>query len=480
MMIRFSGRAGAISFLGLLWFVAASAGCIDQREVADIGEIYRSAARDDSPQRRPVIVIPGILGSRLAQRGTGRVVWGGFGGGYADPSTPDGARLFAMPMGEGMALAGLRDDVVADGALDRVRLSVFGLPLELNAYFNLLVTLGVGGYRDQQLAAAGAVDYGEAHFTCFQFAYDWRRSNVENAALLKAFIEEKREYIRGQLRKKHGRDCDDVKFGIVAHSMGGLLTRYFLRYGDAPLPESGDLPDLTWAGAQYVDKAILVGTPNAGSVSALDQLVHGARPAPIIEPYPAALVGTIPAIHELLPRGRHGTLIIDDDEGRVVDDLSDIDVWREYGWGPFDPRQSRSLATLLPDAGDDEVRRRVAIDHLDKCLTNARRFHAALDRPATPPADLELCLYAGDAIATPAVLSVNSRDGSLTTHATAAGDGTVPRYSALMDERRGGAYRPTLQSPVTWRHITFLFEDHLGLTKSPTFSDNILMELLEL
>jgi hypothetical protein len=59
------------------------------------------------------------------------------------------------------------------------------------------------------------------------------------------------------------------------------------------------------------------------------------------------------------------------------------------------------------------------------------------------------------------------------------GDGTVTRSSALMDERVGGTWTPNLQSPIKWSNVMFLFSDHLGLTKDPAFSDNVLYILLE-
>jgi len=59
------------------------------------------------------------------------------------------------------------------------------------------------------------------------------------------------------------------------------------------------------------------------------------------------------------------------------------------------------------------------------------------------------------------------------------GDGTVTRSSALMDERVGGIWTPYLKSPIKWSSVMFLFSDHLGLTKDPTFSDNVLYILLE-
>ena len=51
---------------------------------------------------------------------------------------------------------------------------------------------------------AGEVDCGDDHFTCFQFDYDWRRDNVENAKRLLAFIEEKRAYVQEQDAKRYG------------------------------------------------------------------------------------------------------------------------------------------------------------------------------------------------------------------------------------------------------------------------------------
>jgi hypothetical protein len=131
----------------------------------DLASIYNESARQYDAHRNPVIVIPGILGSKLLDADTGEVVWGAFTGGYADPRTAKGARLFALPMREGALLRDLTDQVVSVGALDRLKLKLFGLPVQLGAYINILSALGVGGYRDQALGLSGAVDYGTAQFT---------------------------------------------------------------------------------------------------------------------------------------------------------------------------------------------------------------------------------------------------------------------------------------------------------------------------
>ena len=223
----------------VLLTTACSSGILPKQP--NIGKLYSRSAQNHGPDRNPVIVIPGLTGSNLIEGATGRAVWGSFGGDVAQPKVPADARLIALPMEEGVPLRDLRDDVISDGVLDRLRVRVLGIPINLRAYYYILQALGIGGYRDESLAVPGEIDWGDEHFTCFQFDYDWRRDNVENAQRLHRFIEEKRAYVQEENRKRYGVDTPDIKFDIVSHSMGGLLLRYYLRYGAADLPEDGSL-----------------------------------------------------------------------------------------------------------------------------------------------------------------------------------------------------------------------------------------------
>ena len=175
-----------------------SIGCTASIHGPRLGALYDRAAQHHDEHRNPVIVIPGILGTKLVERRTGRVAWGAFSGDYADPRTRDGARLIALPMRERAELYELHDDVRTAGVLDRLKINLLGLPVELKAYSRLLGILGIGGYRDESLGRAGAVDYGEEHYTCFQFDYDWRRDIVENAQRLHEFILTKRRYVQNE------------------------------------------------------------------------------------------------------------------------------------------------------------------------------------------------------------------------------------------------------------------------------------------
>jgi hypothetical protein len=463
--------------VGLAAFATGFAACTANYRPPDLGGIYSRSAQYHGSERNPIVVIPGLTGSRLVDAASGRVVWGAFTGDYARPRRPDDLRLIALPMGPDVDLEDLRDDVHPDGVLDRVKIRVLGVPVIVRAYVRILAALGAGGYRDESLGLSGAIDYGTDHYTCFQFDYDWRRDNVASAQRLARFLEQKAAEVREEGAKRFGVDPGPIRFDVVAHSMGANVLRYYLRFGGEELPQDGSLPAVTWAGAARFDKAVLVGPPSAGSAETLLQLVGGYDPGLFVPRYPAALLGTLPSIYQLLPRARHGTLV--DSGGTRLDPL-DFELWERMGWGLAAADAEPVLATLLPEVRDSGERRRIALHHLRRSLERARQFNAALDQPAPhPPEHLGLLLTAGDAVPTARTLAVDSRSGRLGVVDRAPGDGRVLRSSALLDEREGAQWSPYLQTPIPWRETLFLFTDHLGLTGDPIFTDNVLHWLLE-
>lgn len=447
-----------------------------------LNSIYARSAQYHGPDRNPIIVIPGILGSVLVQEETDRTVWGAFKRQTADPRNAEGARLLALPIAEDIPLYALRDDVRPDGVLDQIRLSLLGIPVAIQAYVGIMNTLGVGGYTDEEVVGLNGIDYGEEHFTCFQFDYDWRRDNIENAQALAAFIEARRAELQEEYATRYGIENADIKFDIVAHSMGGLLTRYFMRYGDADLPADGSLPALTWAGAENVDRVILVGTPNGGAGEAFEQLLNGYDPGrPVLPHYPAAVLGTYPSIYQLLPRPRHNRVLFDDEAGTPVGDLYDASLWEQYGWGLAAQTKEVSsfLETILPDIADPDARRDVALGFQATALIRARQFHAAMDRPAKLPDGLDLYLFAGDSERTVDRIMIDPETGKGTVKDRAPGDGTVVRYSTILDERISGEWQPYVDTPIDWTDVNFVPADHIGLTSDASFANNVLYLLLE-
>lgn len=464
----------------LLPVVMLLSGCASDGGEPELALIYNASASYHSPDRNPIIAMPGLMGSKLRDRESDKLVWGAFDRTGISPETSDGFRLISLPVGDGeLPLARLVDAVEPDGVLDRARISLLGIPIELEVYAGILGTLGVGGYVDQSLGLGGDIDYGTDHYTCFQFPYDWRRDIVESARLLHRFLDEKRAYVRQQYLERFGVDRPELKFDIVTHSMGGLVTRYFLRYGSQDLPADGSLPELTWAGARYIERVIFVGTPNAGSVNALQNLVMGREIGPFVPLYPPALVGTFPSAYQLLPRSRHGLVVWDKDVNDPVTDLFDPALWERLQWGLAAPGSEDKLAVLMPERMDLAQRRARALRFQAQLLRRAKAFMAAIDRPASPPPGLELFLVAGDGHPTPEYASIDPRTGELSIISSGEGDGTVLRTSALLDERRGGTWQPQVTTPLDFDWTLFLPEEHVNLTKSRTFQDNVLYWLLE-
>lgn len=456
------------------------AGCATARGPApDLRFLYNRSAQYHRPDRNPIIVIPGLLGSRLRDPVTSAIVWGAFDGDAANPTDGAGARALAAPLEADGPFTDPTVSVQADGVLDRLSVNVAGIPLELAQYAQILATLGAGGYRDESLGLAG-VDYGGDHFTCFQFAYDWRLDNAQNAVALKRFMDEKRVYVAEKYAEVFGTDtrASEIKFDVVAHSMGALLLRYFMRYGDQQL--EGEGPHLDWRGASYFDRAVFVAPPNAGTALTLLYLTEGRDfGRPILPFYPPAILGTYASLYQMLPRPRHQPVLWGGDAAAPLENLFDPVIWRRYEWGLAAPDQDRVRAQLLPTVTGAADRLSIATVMQERLLRKARAFAAALDRPAGRASGVEAMLVAGDALRTPQTLSMDEQSGRLFILDYGPGDGTVLRSSALLDERSDESWTPTVQSPLRFNSTLLLPGDHLGLTRSSAFSDNVLYWLLE-
>lgn len=509
-MLEFAATSPSLRHLSIGWSFAAAAvllvlaacGGSPRSHEPRIRELYRVAAKQEA--RNPVVVIHGILGARLAERSTGRVVWGAFAGDYADPSTADGSRLLALPLRPPAgAEAYDRDEepVIATGPLNALQVGLFFGVVNVDVYAGILRTLGVGGYRDPVTVDPHAPEYAEDHFTCHTFFYDWRRDNVENAIELGRFLRRTRTEIvrraRARIDRLLANASDEARaqaseleqwlaggfrFDVVAHSMGGLIAHYYLRYGEQDLPKDGSAPTVTWAGSAEVDRLVMVGTPNLGAMDAFAQLHGGFRVSRWLPYFHPALIGSMPSLYQLLPRTRHGVVL--DASGRIADvDLFDSELWSRNGWGLCAPAADPWLEWLLPDEPDPARRRQLAHDYLRWCLQRARDFHRALDQPA-PPSPVAFHLFAADGEPTLARCMLRSEGDQLVPvfddpRCFRPGDLTVTRSSALGDERTDESPERYLRSTLPWEGVTFLSDDHVGITTNAHFVNNMLHLLLD-
>ena len=443
--------------------------CAHRSADPELGKIYNDAARQSHVDRNPIIVIPGVLGSGLVDDETGEIVWGTFGSGAISLRSDGGMRSLALPLSE---KGWPKDSVRTNGTLGKVNIA-WGFNFRLEAYSKMLEAFGIGGYLDSNQGGFDGINYGGEHFTCFQFPYDWRRSNAENAALLGKFIEEKRRYVAKERKRLYG-STKPVKFDIVAHSMGGLVARYHMMYGKAPLSNGGNMP-VTWAGARNVDKLILVGTPNLGSAYAFKDLKDGLKLSILLPRIQAAVIGSMPSTYEILPPEFLDSLI--DKDSKPIP-YYDIGEWESRSWGLLNPGQDRVLEALLPEVADPQERRKVARGHLQKMLNNAKAFHRAMGARSSPPKGLKMYAYVGDAEGTGSRVQVVG-SGEMEVIDFVPGDGIVPRSSALADLRRKGEGAQRLKSTIPWAGVNFVFSSHQKMTSDASFVDNVLYLLLE-
>ena len=430
----------------------------------------RMAAQYEGPLRNPVIVIHGLLGAKISDQ-KGNTIWGQF-----SPAQMAGGTYFrqlAHPMKKGVPLPELKNDTAPSGLLEKSKVKILGLQFFLDNYDILVDSLKEAGYvpEPKQL-------YPDKHYpTLFVFYYDWRRDISENAAQLDRFIKAKKEVLRRQYRAMYGTDRDyNIQFDLVGHSMGGLVARYYLRYGGKILPDQlKKIPEPDWSGAKHVDKIIIVGTPNAGYADTLLELKNGLRLISGSPAYPPALIGTFLSYYEMLPAPENG-LVREKKTGKAID-LFDVNTWIKYKWGLADPEQDRWLAKLLPEIKTAAERREIALDHLKKALIKAKMFRMALSHPSDQlPQDVSLWLIAGNSVETNAVLEVDEK-GKITVAEKAAGDGKITFASSCQDSRAGGLWYPHMVTPIKWKAIYPVPGGHMGIMNS-RFFDFILRHIL--
>jgi pimeloyl-ACP methyl ester carboxylesterase len=343
-----------------------------------------------------VIVLPGITGSVLAQQdpkgGKPKDLWAISGQALWQAVKSIGGSLheLAVPRHDPINEAPETDIVATRVILD----------------FHGVLGLGkIDGYTE--VARTILDNFEVADGRGFEwFPYDWRLSNRHSARRLAEFIKPRLE----AWRKTHGADARVV---LVAHSMGGLVARYFLEVLD---------------GGHWRDcRALLTfGTPYRGSLSAVNFLANGYKKWAIRLCTLTEVMRSCPSVYELLPTYRA------------------IEVKGEW-------KRAKECGAL-PNMDGDYVKAGAAFhDEIEKAVAEHRkevtyRNSGYLIRPfvGVGQTTLQSAVLAGD------VLTASARmpDWVKNKAAHAGGDGTVPRASAVPLEFSAEA----LESYVGERH----------------------------
>ncbi len=458
MQTRLRGALMRIVVLGTCVLFAA---CTTVRH-PDLARLYRVGTGSDDVT--PVIVIPGLFGSTLRDRATGAEVWPG--------DTTDlvfgDYRALALKF-DPQSLAVLPDSLEASGLAEQV--------LGQDFYRPLIKTLeDFGGYV--RGTPGEPVRGRERRY--YVFPYDWRQDNVLHAAALDRLIEEiRRDYRDPTLR-----------VDLIAHSMGGLIARYYLRYGPTDVLDTRTYKPVTLYGASRVRKLIQLGTPNMGSVGSVRAFLTG-EPIGFGRIAPEVLA-TLPSGYQLFPHPLVTWAV--DANGNALDiDLYEGDTWRRYGWSVFDPTIGARLLATHAAEGDAYV---TALHrYFDYRLERGRRFMWFLSTPE-PAAPVRYVLFGGDCTLTPARLLLEEVSGRYEVRQTPAeirapvpgvrydeimlepGDGRVTKPSLLARETLDPMAPQSEDVFLPIAYWFFLCERHDQLTNNVNFQDNLLNVLL--
>jgi pimeloyl-ACP methyl ester carboxylesterase len=350
-------QKSSVIFFSLIFFVAFSANAQDTKPTT-------ANAATGKP---PIIIIPGLTGSELVNSENQEVVWF-----KPRRSKEDDLRLPISPN-----LVRNRDSLRPGDIIRKIEFAKF-LP-EIEIYEKLIDSLEKrGGYTEGKWDNPTIKGYED---TFYVFAYDWRLDNVENARLLIKKI----EALKRTLKRPN------LKFNVIAHSMGGLIARYASMYGNVDLPAGKPKP--TWAGEKYFSKVFLLGTPNEGSVKSLDALLNGfsiiggGLNLPFVQNLSKFDVFTIPSIYQVLPH--EGTLIAYDEYLKpMAIDVYNPETWETYDWSIWkDDDYTKKFS------GTEQKNAKA---YFLAALARGKRFQEALDANVSDKPTVAMYLIGGD------------------------------------------------------------------------------------
>ncbi len=279
-----------------------------------------------------LIFLPGFYGTRLVRKANGRLVW------ISARQAVFGSQTAART---GFGVSGAQE-LVPGTVLDRVPV-IPGL-YDLDVYRDFLDDLRA-----------------RVHL----LGYDWREDYFEAV-------------------KKLARLVHDLKAGgassiiLIAHSLGGVVASYYLRYGDQE-PEAARE---TWEGVRGLDAVVMATAPFQGSMTAFRNMKHGAKfglNTSLISPH---AFSTFTTGYTMLPVYR--PVLLDHRLRPLPHTFFEPGLWQRYAWG------------LLSTAGTvsaDPAEKRLAL--VSWSLRRGKLLYDRLHQPLSRPPERRLrLLYA--------------------------------------------------------------------------------------
>jgi len=243
---------------------------------------------------KAIIFIPGYSGSALRNQSTGERIW------LTVSEALWGSSTLALDE-EGLEISGAMK-LIEDGILRKVGVVPFLYAVDV---YDSFIEKLEGRFK------------GEARIILFP--YDWRQDNFKTVTTLDQLVD--------QLI-----DDGTRSISIIAHSMGGLVTTYYLRYGAQEPEMNSDLPRETWSGAQKIDRVVLAGVPFRGTMARFRDMQGGAQYGLNKTLMAGQAMSSFPSSYQLLPFFE-GSKVLSRDLKPIPDVIFDPEYWIKNRWG---------------------------------------------------------------------------------------------------------------------------------------------------
>jgi len=415
----------------------------------DLKRLYAREVQNTS--QPPIVIIHGLMGSTLVDKTSGKEFY------------PKSASAVALSDYQELAISPVSaagDNLVPGTILTDIA--------GINFYGALTRVLENEG---QFINSTPGQAVGEQKRRYYTFIYDWRRDNVIAVKQLHAFLEQIRQDYKDP----------NLRVDIIAHSNGGLLANYYLRYGPNDVLDQKEFSQ--WQeGGKRVRRVVLLGTPNLGSVTSLERLMRGFRLG--LRLIPVEVLTSFATPFQALP-SPIAQSVVDPNGQPAAINIYDPVLWQTNAWSVYSPEFIKTIEKQSTSPEEASARLKILQETFAKHLLRAERFQSSLTVPIMHNG-IRMAAFGGDCELTASravldhsngkpFLAFKEKDVVNKVHGIdydylmmAPGDGLVTR-----DSQDAGQY-----SFLPLRQSFFLCERHEFLVNNPYFQNNLLYFLL--
>jgi hypothetical protein len=249
-----------------------------------------------------LLFIPGYFGSKLKDRLSGKTRWVRISDFFTNK--------YDLQMSESYSDVGVKNDLVNGDILLKVR--VLPKIYEVESYEKTLKHLGHFCQKTNR----------ELHTV----TYDWR--------------DDFQHSIQKVANKIYELTASGEKIEVVAHSNGGILISYFLRYGTQDFLSASE----NWEGTNYIKKISIVASPLHGILSLFKHVKYGTTVLQNKRLMGSLDYTSFKSTYFFLPHENwQKGYIHKKGENLKSLNLHNLETWKKNQWGPYNPGHIKEL-----------------------------------------------------------------------------------------------------------------------------------------